>query len=120
MLTPLLQGFLSGPRGFGSGPRRCRASFPEFLYHRRLAMMYRSRGEPAIDVLNPFVAVILICLSTVPASACNETTAADVLSTGVESELACLTGWQEDIARSALKDQVGKTAYVKTLCRRRR
>jgi hypothetical protein len=77
-------------------------------------------GEPAIGVLNPFAAVILICLNTVPREACNETTASDVLSNGVESELACTRGWQEDIARSALKDQVGKTAYIKTLCRRHR
>jgi hypothetical protein len=30
--------------------------------------------------MNPFVAVILICLNTVSPEACDETTAADVLS----------------------------------------
>jgi len=68
--------------------------------------------------VNPFVAVILICLDTVPPAACNETTAVDVLSNGVESELSCVMGWQDVVAHSALADQIGKTAYVKTLCRR--
>ncbi len=68
--------------------------------------------------MNPFVAVILICLSTIASEACDETTAADVLSTGVESELSCVMGWQDVVARSALANEVGRTAYVKTLCRR--
>ena len=66
----------------------------------------------------PFVAVILICVNSVAAEACDETTAADVLSTGVERELACVTGWQDVVARSALATEIGRTAYVKTLCRR--
>jgi hypothetical protein len=66
----------------------------------------------------PFVAVILICLNSVAADACNETTAADVLSNGVENELSCVMGWQDAVARSALAHDIGKTAYVKTLCRR--
>jgi len=66
----------------------------------------------------PFVAVILICLNSVAPGACNETTAADVLSNGVENELSCVMGWQDVIARSALAREIGKTAYVKTLCRR--
>jgi hypothetical protein len=70
--------------------------------------------------VNPFVAVILICLNTVPPEACDETTAADVLSNGVENELACVMGWQDVIARSALARQIGQTAYVKTLCRHHR
>jgi hypothetical protein len=45
--------------------------------------------------MNPFVAVILICLNTVALEACDETTAADVLSTGVENELSCAMGWQD-------------------------
>jgi hypothetical protein len=68
--------------------------------------------------MNPFVAVILICLNTVLPEACDETTAADVLSTGVESELSCVMGWQDVVARSALAAEIGRTAYVKTLCRR--
>lgn len=68
--------------------------------------------------MNPFVAVILICLNTVDVEACDETTAADVFSTGVENELSCATGWQDVVARSALAAEIGRTAYVKTLCRR--
>lgn len=68
--------------------------------------------------MNPFVAVILICLNSVSADLCDQTTAADVLSTGVESELSCVAGWQDVVARSALANEVGRTAYVKTLCRR--
>ncbi len=67
--------------------------------------------------MNPFVAVILICLNTIAPEACDETTAADVLSTGVENELSCVMGWQDVIARSALAAEIGRTAYVKTLCR---
>lgn len=66
----------------------------------------------------PFVAVILVCLNSVAAEDCNETTAADVLSNRVENELACVMGWQDVVARSALAREIGKTAYVKTLCRR--
>jgi hypothetical protein len=66
----------------------------------------------------PFVAVILVCLNSVTPRACNEKSAVDVLSNGVESELSCVMGWQDVIARSALAHEVGKTAYVKTLCRR--
>lgn len=68
--------------------------------------------------MNPFVAVILICLNTVAPEQCDETTAADVLSTGVENELSCVMGWQDVVARSALATEIGRTAYVKTLCRR--
>jgi hypothetical protein len=66
----------------------------------------------------PFVAVILVCLNSVEPRACDEKTAVDVLSNGVESELACVMGWQDVIARSALAHEVGKSFYVKTLCRR--
>jgi hypothetical protein len=68
--------------------------------------------------MNPFTAVVLICLETVAPEACDETTAADVLSSGVENELSCVMGWQDVVARSALAAEIGRTAYVKTLCRR--
>ena len=68
--------------------------------------------------MNPFVAVILIRLNTVALEACDETTAADVLWTGVENELSCAVGWQDVVVRSALAAEIGRTAYVKTLCRR--
>lgn len=67
-----------------------------------------------------FAAIVLVCLNTVAPSACDETTAADVLSTAVDNELSCVMGWQDVIARSALAADIGKTAYVKTLCRRQR
>jgi hypothetical protein len=65
-----------------------------------------------------FVAVILICLNSVAPESCNEKTAADVLSNSVQNELSCVMGWQDVVARSALAREIGKTAYVKTLCRR--
>lgn len=68
--------------------------------------------------MNPFTAVILICLNTIAPEKCDETTAADVISNGVENELSCVMGWQDVVARSALASEVGRTAYVKTLCRR--
>ncbi|HUC73192.1 MAG TPA: hypothetical protein VMS01_18525 [Stellaceae bacterium] len=69
-------------------------------------------------IMYPFVAIILICLNSVAPEGCNETTAADVLSNGVENELSCVMGWQDVVARSALARDIGRTAYVKTLCRR--
>jgi hypothetical protein len=68
--------------------------------------------------MDEFVGVILICLTSVLPPDCNETTAVDVLSNHVDSELDCTKGWQEVIGRSALRDEIGRTAYVKTLCRR--
>jgi hypothetical protein len=68
--------------------------------------------------MEQFVAVILICLNSVTPAACDERTAADVMSTEVESELQCTSGWQEVVGRSALAQDVGQSAYVKTLCRR--
>ncbi len=60
----------------------------------------------------------LICLNTVAPEACDETTAADVLSSGVENELSCAMSWEDIVARSALATKIGHTPYAKTLCRR--
>ncbi len=68
--------------------------------------------------MDGFVAVILVCLNSTPAEQCTEATAADVMSNGVPSELRCAMGWEEIVGRSPLGDDIGKTAYVKTLCRR--
>jgi hypothetical protein len=68
--------------------------------------------------MEKIVGIILICLTSVAPADCDETTAVDVLSNKVGSELDCTQGWQEVIGRSALRDEVGRTAYVKTLCRR--
>jgi len=69
--------------------------------------------------MQEFVAIILICANSVPSDLCDEKTALDVMSTVVDNELGCTSGWQEVIGRSALRDQIGKTAYVRTICRRR-
>ena len=68
--------------------------------------------------MNEFVAIILICMNAVATDDCNEQTAADVMSTVVDSELGCTTGWQDVIARSPLGKEVGTSAYVRTICRR--
>ena len=65
-----------------------------------------------------FQAIILVCLASVPAEACNETTATEVLSKHVENELNCVMGWQDVIARSAQATDVGEQTYVRTLCRK--
>jgi len=67
-----------------------------------------------------FQAVILICLMSVPADACTEETATEVLSKHVENELGCFSGWQDVIARSAQAPDVGRLVYVRTICRRSR
>jgi hypothetical protein len=68
--------------------------------------------------MDRFVAIILICFSSIPREECTEENAADVIADEVRSELDCTMGWQEDVGRSALRDEVGRSAYVKTLCRR--
>jgi hypothetical protein len=68
--------------------------------------------------MNEFVAIILICLNSVPAEQCDDKTALDVQSTVVENELGCVTGWQDVIARSSLRQDIGTTAYVRTRCER--
>ena len=68
--------------------------------------------------MDRFIAVILVCLNSVAPSACDETTASDVMSNEVRSELDCTSGWQEVIGRSALAGEIGRSAYVKTLCHR--
>jgi hypothetical protein len=68
--------------------------------------------------MNEFAAIVLICLNSVPTRACTSETAADVMSVHAESELECMRGWQEVVARSPFANQIGSTAYVKTLCER--
>ena len=66
-----------------------------------------------------FTAVVLVCqLSTTPPAECTETSAIDMISTHVESELGCTHGWQELISRGALREEMDRGFYVKTLCRR--
>jgi len=68
--------------------------------------------------MDEFVAVILICLNSVPAEQCDENSALDVMSTVVPNELGCVAGWQDVIARSPLRADIGTTAYIRTRCRR--
>jgi hypothetical protein len=68
--------------------------------------------------MNGFVALLLICQTSVPLEACTEETARDVMSIHVDNELGCISGWQDVVARSAFAQDIGKTAYLKTKCRR--
>jgi hypothetical protein len=70
-----------------------------------------------------FQAIILVCLATTPKPDCSETNAVDILSTRVANELGCASGWQEVIARGALKERMSMETptaetYIKTVCRR--
>jgi hypothetical protein len=67
--------------------------------------------------MQTYVAVVLICQMTVPQDACTLDSARDVISVRVEGELGCTNGWQDVVARAAFADDIGKTAYAKTLCR---
>ena len=68
--------------------------------------------------MDAFQAIVLVCLTTTAVDQCNERTALDVLSTEVDNELQCTMGWQDIIARSPLSADVGKTVYIRTICRR--
>ena len=74
--------------------------------------------------MGAFQAILLVCLASTPKEDCSENNAVDIMSTRVGNELGCASGWQEIIARGALKnhadskeDQPAET-YIKTLCRR--
>ena len=66
-----------------------------------------------------FTAMVLVCQLSVPPQSCDETRAIDVISTRVESEFACMRGFQETMARGALREGLGETVYMKTQCVRR-
>jgi hypothetical protein len=68
--------------------------------------------------MSGFVAIILICQMSLPADACDEASARDVMSVRVDNEIGCTNGWQDVVARSPLADDIGKGSYVKTICRR--
>ena len=73
---------------------------------------------PKEDEMSTFTAVILVCQLSTPPQACDETHAVDVISTHVASEFECMRGWQEAVARGALREGVGDALYVKTVCHR--
>ena len=68
--------------------------------------------------MNAFIAVVLVCANAVPIEACTDDRASEVRKVRVANELGCTNGWQEIIARTDLRDEVGKTSYLKTECRR--
>jgi hypothetical protein len=68
--------------------------------------------------VSTFTAVVLVCLSNVSPDSCDETDAVEVRSSRVANELGCVTGWQEIMARANAAGETGRTAYLKTPCRR--
>ena len=68
--------------------------------------------------MNAFLAIVYICALATPVEACDEASAQDVLQIRVRSEIGCMTGWQEVIARSALVEGIGRDSYLKTRCKR--
>jgi hypothetical protein len=68
--------------------------------------------------MNAFLAVVYICALATPVDSCDEGSAQDVLQVRVGSEMGCMTGWQEVVARSALAEGVGRDSYLKTRCKR--
>jgi hypothetical protein len=68
--------------------------------------------------VNAFIAVVLVCANGIPIEACTDDRASEVRKVQVANELGCTNGWQEIIARTDLRDEVGKTSYLKTECRR--
>ena len=68
--------------------------------------------------MNAFIAVVLVCANGLAQEACTDAEALEVRKVRVANELGCATGWQEIIARTDLREDIGKTAYLKTECRR--
>jgi hypothetical protein len=68
--------------------------------------------------MNAFLAIVYICALATPVEACDEASAQDVLQVRVRSEMGCMTGWQEVVARSAFVEGIGRDSYLKTRCKR--
>lgn len=68
--------------------------------------------------MNIFLAIVFVCANAIPIQSCGEDNAQEVRKVRVSNELGCTGGWQEIIARTDLSQDVGKTAYLKTECRR--
>lgn len=68
--------------------------------------------------MTTFTAILLVCALGIPAPDCVEANATDLFSTQVRNELGCAHGFEEMVARGALREGVGETLYLKTLCRR--
>ncbi|WP_375463801.1 hypothetical protein [uncultured Methylobacterium sp.] len=68
--------------------------------------------------MNAFLAVVLVCANGIPQESCTDDKALEVRVVRVANELGCTNGWQEIIARTDRRDEIGKTSYLKTECRR--
>jgi hypothetical protein len=68
--------------------------------------------------MNSFIAVVLVCANAIPTDSCTDDKAVEVRKVRVSNELGCSSGWQEIIARTDLREEVGRTTYLKTECRR--
>jgi hypothetical protein len=68
--------------------------------------------------MNAFLAIVYICALSIPVDACDEASAQDVLQVRVQSEMGCMMGWQEVVARSAFGEGIGRDSYLKTRCKR--
>ena len=68
--------------------------------------------------MNAFIAVVLVCANGLAQEACTDAEALEVRKVRVANELGCATGWQEIIARTERREEIGKSAYLKTACRR--
>jgi hypothetical protein len=53
--------------------------------------------------MSGFVAIILICQLSLPAEACDEASARDVMSIRVDNEIGCTTGWQDVVGALAAR-----------------
>lgn len=65
-----------------------------------------------------FSAIVLICLASTPRADCADENAIVFRSVHVNNELGCTSGWQEIVARGALRENLKGGNYMKTLCRR--
>ncbi len=68
--------------------------------------------------MNSFIAVVLVCTNGLAQAECTDDRAIEVRKVKVANELGCTSGWQEIIARTDLREEIGRTAYLKTECRR--
>lgn len=68
--------------------------------------------------MNAFIAVVLICANGIATQDCTDERASEVRKVRVANELGCTSGWQEIIARTDRREEIGTTSYLKTECRR--
>lgn len=68
--------------------------------------------------MSTFTAIILVCLASLSPDLCDESNAVEVRATRVANEIGCVTGWQEIMARADAAREIGRTTYLKTVCRR--